>query len=115
MGAGQSAQVVISPEFSYCNDCHYEGRGLTDNCEECGSENISRVTRIVGYYSVVENWNKSKKEELKARQRGTYFVEKEKSSVLTDVRSALDDACPEVVMENEEESSPQCTDGSCRL
>lgn len=36
--------------------------------------NVSHLTRIVGYYSKVSNWNKSKLGELDDRQRGTYSV-----------------------------------------
>ena len=33
-----------------------------------------QLTRIVGYYSRVNNWNASKLEELKARQAGNYAI-----------------------------------------
>lgn len=33
---------------------------------------VHHMTRIVGYYSRTENWNKSKLGELKARQAGNY-------------------------------------------
>lgn len=35
---------------------------------------IHSVTRIVGYFSHVENWNPSKKAELRDRHRGNYAV-----------------------------------------
>jgi len=41
-------------------------------CKECGSENVDLLTRIVGYFSSIKVWNKSKKQELKARQKGKY-------------------------------------------
>jgi len=41
-------------------------------CKECGSTNVSLFTRIVGYFSNIKVWNKSKKEELNARQKGNY-------------------------------------------
>ncbi|MDP2683655.1 MAG: anaerobic ribonucleoside-triphosphate reductase [bacterium] len=34
--------------------------------------NLKGITRIVGYYSRVSNWNKSKVSELKDRHTGTY-------------------------------------------
>lgn len=43
-------------------------------CEKCGSENITLITRIVGYFSSVSQWNKSKIEELKSRRKGNYKV-----------------------------------------
>lgn len=70
----QSAQITISPEFSYCNNCHSEMKGVVAQCDMCGSTDVDSITRIVGYYSIVNDWNKSKKGELKAREAGTYSV-----------------------------------------
>ncbi|NCD34846.1 MAG: hypothetical protein EOL87_15700 [Spartobacteria bacterium] len=72
----QSAQVTISPEFTYCNDCNCNMRGLKETCEHCGSSDVVGETRVVGYFSKIQNWNKSKRYgELVARQRGQYSVE----------------------------------------
>ena len=35
---------------------------------------LKRMTRIVGYFSQVKNWNKSKIGELKDRQAGNYNI-----------------------------------------
>jgi len=35
---------------------------------------LRHMSRIVGYYSAVENWNKSKLGELDARRRGNYLI-----------------------------------------
>jgi len=43
-------------------------------CGTRGAIVLSHMTRIVGYYSQIENWNKSKLGELDARRRGNYFV-----------------------------------------
>ncbi len=72
----QSAQVTISPEFTFCNDCNHMMRGLLENCSRCGSDNVYGETRVVGYFSKIQNWNKSKRYgELVARHRGRYAVE----------------------------------------
>ena len=72
----QSAQVTISPEFTFCEDCNHNFRGLVETCERCGSANVFGETRVVGYFSRIQNWNKSKRYgELVARQRGNYAVE----------------------------------------
>ena len=72
----QSAQVTVSPEFTYCDDCNHIMRGLLEACTICGSENVCAETRVVGYFSKIQNWNKSKRYgELKARQRGNYSIE----------------------------------------
>ena len=33
---------------------------------------VKHISRVVGYYSRVENWNVSKKAELRDRQKGSY-------------------------------------------
>jgi hypothetical protein len=35
---------------------------------------LSHMTRVVGYFSKVENWNRSKVAELRGRQSGNYSV-----------------------------------------
>jgi len=63
----KNEQVVFSPIFTMCNSCDHMGRGLVDKCEKCGSEDLDAMTRIVGYYSKISRWNKSKKWELEHR------------------------------------------------
>lgn len=70
----QAAQLTISPEFTICNDCHRHSRGLRDSCPHCGKRNVYGITRIVGYFSRVNNWNRSKVGELKDRHKGDYAI-----------------------------------------
>ncbi|OQY98360.1 MAG: anaerobic ribonucleoside-triphosphate reductase [Candidatus Brocadia sp. UTAMX2] len=70
----QAAQVTISPEFTICNDCKKVTQRLTDVCAHCGSKNVYGVSRIVGYFSRINNWNKSKIGELADRHKGSYTV-----------------------------------------
>ena len=70
----QAAQMTISPEFTICNDCHSMDVGLRDTCSTCESSNVYGLTRIVGYYSRINNWNKSKIGELRDRRAGNYAV-----------------------------------------
>ena len=71
----QSAQVTISPEFTYCNACGCKANGIHEKCPQCGSDNVVGETRVVGYFSKIQNWNKSKRYgELVARQKGRYSV-----------------------------------------
>ena len=70
----QAAQLTISPEFTVCHECHRAIPGLQDRCGYCGSIEVHGLTRIVGYFSRVSNWNKSKLGELKDRQKGNYSV-----------------------------------------
>ncbi len=72
----QTAQLTISPEFTYCNHCNHNMRGLLEACLQCGSSDVVGETRVVGYFSKIQNWNKSKRYgELVARHRGRYAVE----------------------------------------
>ena len=70
----QAAQLTVSPEFTYCNSCSRMTPRLTERCDYCESTDVSGITRIVGYYSRIANWNKSKLGELKDRHRGNYSV-----------------------------------------
>jgi ribonucleoside-triphosphate reductase len=42
-------------------------------CQLCGSDQVYGISRVVGYFSVIGNWNKSKQAELKRRQKGKYW------------------------------------------
>ena len=64
----QAAQLTISPEFTICNSCHKKDNGLHEVCRNCGSDDVYGMTRIVGYYSRINNWNKSKLGELSDRR-----------------------------------------------
>lgn len=47
------------------------------NCGKCKSENVFGMSRVVGYYSIIENWNESKQAELVDRQKGSYSIEED--------------------------------------
>lgn len=71
----QSAQITFSPEFTYCEACGHNSRGLHTTCPKCGSDKVFGETRIVGYFSRINNFNLSKLAELRAREHGRYAVE----------------------------------------
>jgi ribonucleoside-triphosphate reductase (formate) len=77
----QTAQLTISPEFTVCRDCGKVSRGYqatgeeeVPTCSYCGSKNVYGISRIVGYFSQIDNWNKSKTAEFRDRQKGNYKV-----------------------------------------
>ena len=70
----KAAQLTISPEFTICNDCNKVTGRLQETCGHCESDNVYGMTRIVGYFSRVNNWNKSKLGEVKDRHKGNYSV-----------------------------------------
>lgn len=43
-------------------------------CKNCGSQEVSAFSRIVGYFANILSWNKSKRQELKNRQKGNYKI-----------------------------------------
>jgi anaerobic ribonucleoside-triphosphate reductase len=65
----QAEQIAFSPEFTVCEDCRQTVRGLHEVCPRCESDNVYGVTRVVGYYSKIQTWNKGKTGELKERVR----------------------------------------------
>ncbi|MDZ4181104.1 MAG: anaerobic ribonucleoside-triphosphate reductase, partial [Coriobacteriia bacterium] len=65
----QCSQIAFSPEFTVCENCRRTSRGLKTQCSLCGSLDVYGVTRIVGYFSKVQTWNKSKVGELYERVR----------------------------------------------
>jgi ribonucleoside-triphosphate reductase len=65
----QCSQIAFSPEFTVCESCRQTARGLTTQCPQCGSLEVYGVTRIVGYFSKIQTWNKSKVGELYDRIR----------------------------------------------
>lgn len=46
------------------------------NCKKCDSTNVIGMSRVVGYYSIIENWNEAKQAELIDRQKGNYSIPK---------------------------------------
>jgi anaerobic ribonucleoside-triphosphate reductase len=64
------------PQFK--EDVSLKDLGLEPSCPKCGSEYVFGMSRIVGYFSVIESWNKSKQAELKQRQNGNYWSKDKK-------------------------------------
>ncbi len=80
----QSAQLTISPEFTFCTECSEVSRGLLETCPACGSDKVYGETRVVGYFSKIVNWNKSKREgELVDRHQGDYKVYADSGELVT--------------------------------
>jgi len=92
----QSAQVTVSPEFTYCNSCGHQARGLLEKCPACNSANVVGEARVVGYFSKVQNWNKSKRfGELVARHQGNYAIDTAAAS--DGILTATDDSVAQPV------------------
>ncbi len=70
----KAAQLTISPEFTICLSCDRTARGLLGACPSCGSQKVYGLSRVVGYFSRIDNWNRSKQGELADRRAGDYRV-----------------------------------------
>ncbi len=79
----QAEQVAFSPEFTVCDDCLSTSRGLHENCPKCDSDNVYGITRVVGYFSKIQTWNKGKTGELKQRVRVNVDNEPTEENVAT--------------------------------
>ncbi|MHB0996460.1 MAG: anaerobic ribonucleoside-triphosphate reductase [Elusimicrobiales bacterium] len=64
----RASQVTVSPEFTHCNGCHTNYFGFKDKCGKCGSEDMTKRTKIVGYFSNLPGWNDSQLAISKARE-----------------------------------------------
>ncbi len=64
----RASQVTVSPEFTHCNDCHTNYFGFKEKCGKCGSANVTKRTKIVGYFSNLSGWNDSQLEISRARE-----------------------------------------------
>jgi len=69
-----NSQIAFSPEFTSCLNCSKTVRGLYDTCPYCSSVNIEGITRVTGFFSKIDNWNKGKLGELKERHRTEVFT-----------------------------------------
>ena len=65
----RSSQITVSPEFTHCNSCHSNYFGFKDFCGKCGSKDVVKRTKIVGYFSNLDGWNDSQLEISKAREK----------------------------------------------
>ncbi len=66
-------QIAFSPEFTSCMACGRTSRGLEAECPRCGSDEVEGITRITGYFTKINSWNKGKLGELHDRMRNKGF------------------------------------------
>ena len=56
-----------------------EAKEVEAKCGHCGSTDVYGISRVVGYYSRINNWNKSKQAEFVDRQKGEYKLFEKKA------------------------------------
>lgn len=48
--------------YTECRECHKVEKGNFSKCPLCGGDKINHFSRVIGYFSLVENWNKDRRE-----------------------------------------------------
>lgn len=48
---------ALNTVYSQCQDCKTVVKGNINKCPKCESEHFLHYSRIIGYFTVVENWN----------------------------------------------------------
>ena len=87
---GHQTTVEVPEIFAKCYDEKTAKRFLgVVNCDE-NPIVCEGVTRIVGYYSRVQNWNKSKIGELRDRQEGHYGTGKHQKQYKKEAFATVD-------------------------
>jgi ribonucleoside-triphosphate reductase len=56
------AHFALNSVYTECTECHKVHKGNFKNCPNCNSDKLSHYTRVIGYFSRVENWNKTRRE-----------------------------------------------------
>lgn len=56
------AHFALNAVYTECKECHKVHKGNYKNCPSCSSEKLTHYTRVIGYFSQVENWNKVRRE-----------------------------------------------------
>lgn len=55
------AHFAINCIYTKCEDCNITIKGNLTKCPKCGKEHLSHYSRIIGYFSKVEDWNPTRK------------------------------------------------------
>ena len=61
--------IAYTPVQSICRNCHTFLPGVYDECPVCGSKEVDKWDRIVGYYTRVSDWNPGRRAEWTTRIR----------------------------------------------
>ena len=59
---------TYTKNLSICENCGKGMAGLRNNCNQCGSSDVQKFSRITGYLQNVSNWNSAKQQELMDRK-----------------------------------------------
>lgn len=60
---------AINVVYTQCKDCKNVTVGLTDICPKCGGNHFEHLTRVIGFFTKVEDWNPTRRDwEFKNRK-----------------------------------------------
>jgi len=86
----RTGRTIAFPIQSILDNAWEEIKGI---CEGTRNANLmEHISRVVGYYSRVHNWNMSKRAELRDRQAGDYAVERVAEMQFSGVEDVVVDA-----------------------
>lgn len=60
--AAGAEHFALNCVMTYCNECHTTVKGKFDVCPNCQSNKVDLFSRVIGYFSKVSNWNKTRRE-----------------------------------------------------
>ena len=60
---------AINVVYTQCTECHNVVVGMTDICPKCGGRHFEHLTRVIGFFTKVEDWNPTRRDwEFKNRK-----------------------------------------------
>lgn len=60
--AAGAEHFALNCAYSHCNECNSTFKGKLDTCPNCQSKKIDWFSRVIGYFSKVQNWGKERRE-----------------------------------------------------
>lgn len=53
----------LNSVYIECKECGNVHKGNLNICPDCGSNKLDKFSRVIGYFSKIANWNKTRREE----------------------------------------------------
>lgn len=53
--------MALNCVYSECRECHKVEKGNFEICPHCGSKKVIHLSRVIGFFSVIENWSPARK------------------------------------------------------
>ena len=66
-GQQECSYLTFNVPNCECKDCGFIKKVPFDKCPECGSENVIKYDRIIGYLTAIPNWSRGRQIEQKKR------------------------------------------------